>query len=231
MGKFTSKLMERNFRKIAKWFLLVSLLIVIGGGSLVGFTYRTQLGEALSGYQSVQSNENNGQAEFRGMGENAHSNEIYWHSEFMDGEDSHGLRESEDFAFFDSLQVTEPTKQAEIVLDVFLALCSLLFLAYWILIAFWLYQAAEKASMHGPIWFVLGLFFNVGTVLVFVLSRSFQKVCLNCGLRQHPSNYCRNCGFPMHVKCPVCDSVIEADDLYCPSCGAKVKGPSEETEQ
>jgi len=213
MGKFLSKIKARNFKKIAKWYILASLLIVLVGGLLVGFTYRTQLDEVLSGYQSVQSFENNGHTEFRGM------------------EDDHGMRGEEDFEFFDSLQLTEPTLQAEIILAVFLALCSLLFFVYWILIALWLYQASEKASMHGLLWFVLGLFFNLVTVLVFVLHRSYQKVCMNCGFRQHSSNYCRNCGFPMLVKCPSCNSVIDPDDLYCPSCGVKIKDSSEDNER
>lgn len=63
-------------------------------------------------------------------------------------------------------------------------LCGLLALAFWLLVAAWLYQAAVLSAMSGPLWGVLGLVGNVFAVVLFVIVRSFlRRKCPACGAK------------------------------------------------
>ena len=71
--------------------------------------------------------------------------------------------------------VTRPSAAAVISMGVTALLCGLLALAFWLLVAAWLYQAAVLSSMSGPLWAVLGLCGNVFAAALFAIVRSFLR--------------------------------------------------------
>jgi hypothetical protein len=213
--------MNMNFWKIAKQFVIAALLIVILGGAAIGAAYRTQIQEAITYHQTyAEGNDSKMQEE---QGQNV--KEKYFEKENVRARN----HEFEHIDFFDSVQITEPSTTAKILLGVYGLLCLLIGVSYWLIIAAWLYQAAEKSSMNGFLWALLGIFFNFAAVLAFVLMRSRKAVCPGCGRRQDAAEYCRFCGVAMRHKCGACGVAADIRDTYCSQCGKSLKNdaPSE----
>lgn len=102
----------------------------------------------------------------------------------------------------------------------------LLFVAagYWLLVALWLYQAAERAEMGGALWLPLGLVGNVFAVCAFIALRSVLRVrCKACdGWAAKDADYCPNCGESLAENCRHCGAALSGSDHYCTHCGAAV---------
>lgn len=205
--------MNMNFKKTAKRFILLSLAIVLLGGVLTGFMFRTQIGEAVTYHQTYEKSREN---EYR----KDNTNVRYDGENREDRERGHDYEEPD---FFDSGQFTRPAIGAQIVGVTYAALCTLIVLAYWLLIMAWLYQAASKAAMNRTLWTILGLFFNLAAVIAFLITRSLQTVCLSCGAYQRAGTFCRACGAPLQIKCAECGSLIDEKDNYCSHCGKQIK--------
>lgn len=62
MNKFQTKIMNMDFKKTIRRFILLSLIIVVLGGVLTGFMFRTQAGEAIMYHQAY---ENSGENEIK----------------------------------------------------------------------------------------------------------------------------------------------------------------------
>jgi len=202
--------MHLDFGKTAKRFIIASLLIVVLGGIAVGVTYRTQIQELISCHQAFEVGANLETKEAQSPA--AENNQVITGNDNKVHEHEHG-------GFFRSAQITEPSTGAKIVLGVYGLLCLLIGVSYWLLVAIWLYQAAEKSFRGGLMWLVLGIVFNLAAALAFVLFCSFKSVCPNCGLHQNASEYCRFCGAAMKRKCGVCGTVVNIHDKYCFHCG------------
>lgn len=212
MNKLQAGIMNMNFPKTAKRFIILSLVIVILSGVLTGFMFRTQIGEVITYHQTY---ENNGNNESRGdYGEN----DRYYSENRGDHEHDY-----ENVDFFESGLFTKPSVGAEIVFGVYAVLCALLALAYWLLIMAWLYKAAAKASMNRTLWTILGLFFNLLAVIAFLIVRSLQAVCPGCGAYQKAAEFCRVCGVAMKRKCVGCGTSVDVKDSYCSNCGRALK--------
>lgn len=216
--------MDMNFKKTARRFVLAALLIVILGGAVVGVAYRTQIQEAITYHQTYTERNDSKTQKVQGQTVNGNKNEYF--------EKENGRARNHEFKrgdFFNSAQITEPSAGAKIVLGVYGLLCLLLGISYWLLIAAWLYQAAEKCAMNGFLWAVLGIFFNLAAVLAFLLLRSRKAICPRCGQRQDTAEFCRACGAPMQLKCSKCGTVMDIRNAYCSHCGKSLKNdtPSE----
>jgi len=218
MNKLQIRILSMDFKKAAKRFVLAALLIVILGGTAVGVAYRTQIQEAITYHQTYTEENDSKTLEVPGQSVRGNA-ENYFEKEngrARDHEFEHG-------AFFDSAQITEPSIGAKILLGVYSLLCLLIGISYWLLIPAWLYQAAERSSMNGLFWAVLGIFFNLAAVLAFLLLRSRKAICPKCGLRQNTAEYCRACGAAMQLKCSECGTVMNIRDAYCSHCGKSLK--------
>lgn len=219
MNKLQAGIMNMNFQKTAKRFIILSLIIVILGGVLTGLMFRTQIGEAITYHQTYENNTDN---ESRG---DYGGNDRYYSENRGDHESGHDYENAD---FFESGLFTKPSVGAEIVFWVYAVLCALLALAYWLLIMAWLYQAAAKASMNRTLWTILGLFFNLVAVIAFLIVRSLQAVCPSCGVYQKAAEYCRVCGAPMKCKCAGCGTLVDVKDSYCSNCGRALKNENAE---
>lgn len=234
MSNFEKRIIETDYKKAAKRFIIILLCIVILGGVLIGVTWHTQIGEAITWHQTIENSDGaNHQAEAPVNGQNS----IYKDNEGNDKQNSsiqenrdkneHGDRhEREDAEYFDSAQFTQPTVGAKIVFVVVAVLCVLLGIAYWLLIMAWLYKAAELAAMNGALWAILGLFANLVAVAIFLILRGFMPICPSCGRHQEKASFCRFCGTAMYRKCSECGLPFRTKDAYCPYCGHPADGKS-----
>ena len=69
---------------------------------------------------------------------------------------------------------------ALVVMGTYFVLCGLCALAYWLIIAAWLYKASAKAGMNTTLWTVLGL---IGNLLAAcscgeVIKKNFIFLCI-----------------------------------------------------
>ncbi len=224
MNRLQNRILNMNFGKTAKWFVLAALIIVILGGAAVGVAYRTQIQEAITYHQTYAEGNDSKTQEVQGQ--TVRGNEDNYFENENGGARGRAI---EHMDFFDSAQITEPSTGAKIILGVYGLLCLLIGISYWLLIAAWLYQAAEKCSMNGLFWAALGIFFNLAAVITFLLLRSRKTICHSCGQRQNAAEYCRACGAPMQLKCSECGTVMDIRDAYCSHCGKNLKNdaPSE----
>ncbi|MBP3038867.1 zinc ribbon domain-containing protein [Bacillaceae bacterium Marseille-Q3522] len=210
MNKLQSKIMNMDFKKTAKRFIVLSLIIVIVGGILTGLMFRTQISEAITYHQTYENSRENRMQE-----ETTRYNEEYRE----DGQWEHGFEKAD---FFESVPFTVPTVGAQIVLFTYAVLCALIGLVYWLLVMAWLYQAAFRASMNRTLWTILGLFFNLAAVVAFLIVRSLQTVCPSCGTYQKAGAFCRACGVPLQIKCTECGVLADGKDKYCSNCGKQI---------
>ncbi len=211
MNKLQTKIMNMDSKKTAKRFILLSLIIIILGGALTGFMFRTQISEAITCHQTYENSRENR------IQKDNEKNDRY--NNQVDGKREHDYEEAD---FFESGQFTRPTVGAQIVFFTYAALCALIALSYWLLIMAWLYQAASKASMNRTLWTILGLFFNLAAVIAFLIVRSLQMVCPICGTYQKPAAFCRACGAPLQIKCSECGVLVDEKDIYCFCCGKRI---------
>lgn len=119
--------------------------------------------------------------------------------------------------------MTRPSAGAIAAAITSVILCGLCALAYWLMVAAWLYKASAKAGMNRALWPLLGLVFNLLAVLAFLILRERLAHCPVCSTWQKNGRYCVNCGTELAPLCPKCNCVCGAADRYCPFCGAALK--------
>lgn len=215
MNKLPARIMSMDFKRTARRFFVAALLIVVLGGAAAGVSFRTQIQEAITYHQTYNND--------REAHQNQTQAQIWGNNDRHAAENGREHRENENDGFLHSASITEPSAGAKILLGVYGLLCLLIGISYWLLIAAWLYQAAEKCAMNGLLWTVLGILFNLAAVLAFVLLRSRKPFCPGCGRHQDAAEYCRFCGEPMRRKCGGCGAAAGIHDAYCSQCGKSLK--------
>ena len=221
--KIRNKIMNLNFGKTAKYFVIVSLIAFIAGGAALGFSFKTQIGEALSYYSTYKSGnltteeQNNYVQEKYDKQENGKFDEKY------EKHKDKYLKKYKEEKHFKKFNFTEPTITAKIVAVTVGAIYYLIGIIYWLLIAAWLYKSASETDMNGILWGVLGLIANLGAVILFLIIRNIIPVCPVCGKYQKSGNYCKNCGSQIKFDCKSCGKKVSVTDSYCYSCGEKLK--------
>ncbi|MDD4699766.1 MAG: zinc ribbon domain-containing protein [Oscillospiraceae bacterium] len=223
MSKLQNRVMSMNFKKAGVRFIIIALTVILLGGVAVGVTFRTQISEIITYSQKEDQNEltNEQQEQLTEDNEKYNQKENQEENQEEDGE-HYGKSENNDHEFFDSAQFTKPSTGMKIALCSYIGICGLFALAYWLIIAAWLFQASVKAGMSSLLWTALGLFFNVLAVIAFLIVRNFMNVCPNCGTYQKSAKYCRSCGAEMQIKCAGCGTVVKPMDLYCSHCGKEL---------
>ena len=101
-------------------------------------------------------------------------------------------------------------------------LAMLLFMAYWVLTALWVFQNALRAKLSPLFWGVIVLFTNLAGVFVYLLYKRGNVSCPHCKASQSRNHvYCVFCGKKLTKTCQNCSAPIHPSDGYCPHCGAK----------
>lgn len=214
MSKVKNRVLQMNFQKLFKRFLLISLAVVILGGGLVGVSFRTQISEGISYVQQSEQEEDRFEA-------NAERQTDRPEDGYFERGDHRDHREHD---FFEHTPITKPSLGAKIILCAFVCLCCLIFVTYWLIIAAWLYQAAVLADMNGFLWLLAGTCGNLFAVILFILVRSvIRKKCSACGQwKQVKAKYCVHCGTQLYEKCPACGEMCANGDQYCSACGNRL---------
>ncbi len=212
MGKIHEKIMRMNTGKRLKQIIFVALCVLLIGGGLSAITLRTQIGEVITAVQKWDDQEESG----KDMGEELDIEKLRLQ---LENDDEGELDDIENF-----VHMTEPSLAAEVVVGVTGLLCTVLIIAYWILIAAWLYQRAIQADMNGLLWFLLGIIGNLGTVVLFVVIRDiFREKCPSCQKWQKKSTFCTKCGASVSRVCSYCGQTCSKSDHFCGSCGKKLE--------
>lgn len=210
MKKLQEKIMTASFGRLLKRWVIAALCMTLLGGGVSAALLSPQIGEAVAIVQTIHQQKD--QWEHDNSGDDHDRDE--GHRDRFEAEDV--LRAS----------ISRPSAAAVVSMGVTALLCGLLALAFWLLAAAWLYQAAVLSAMSGPLWGVLGLMGNVFAAVLFVLVRSFlRRKCPAYGRWQiREGAYCAACGGAMGRKCPVCGAGCPTDVRFCSACGAKLEG-------
>lgn len=209
LEKLKNKIMNANYKKAAKIYIIVSLILIVTVGTISAVSLRTQINEAISYCRSYEnSSENDDTTEL---------NEIHYKNKIK----HERADKEEDFDFKNIVKenFTEPSLFSKICIVVLGILCLTAAVIYWLLIASWLYKESAKSSMNAVFWGVLGLICNLAAVILFMIVRSTHPVCTHCGKRQKYGSYCRYCGNRLSILCSNCGKKADKNDLYCHNCG------------
>ena len=209
MKNLRKKMMAASFGRLLKRWITAALCVVLLVGGVSTALLVPQIRETISAIQTV------------------HQQKDPWEHDFpVDGHDCEE-KHRDRFEIEDVLHtsVTRPSTAAVTSMGVTALLCGLLALAFWLLVAAWLYQAAVLSSMSGPLWAVLGLCGNVFAAALFAIVRSFlRKKCSACGSWQdRQSAHCAACGSAMSRKCPDCGADCPTNSQFCSACGVKLE--------
>lgn len=168
MKKLQEKIMTASFGRLLKRWIIAALCVALLGGGVSTVLLAPQIRETISVVQTIHQQKDQWE----------HDNPGGDH----DREEGHRNRfEAEDVL---RASISRPSAAAVVSMGVTALLCGLLALAFWLLVAAWLYQAAVLSAMSGPLWGVLGLVGNVFAVVLFVIVRSFlRRKCPACGAK------------------------------------------------
>lgn len=209
MKKLQEKIMNANFGRLFKRWVIAVLCVVLLGGGISAALLSPQIREAVTTMQTIHQQSDQRDHTLSG--------------DASSREEAHRDHFEADDIF--SANVTRPSTGAVLSVGITVLLCGLLILAFWLLTAAWLDQAAELSGMSGPLWGVLGLLSNVFAAALFLLvRRSRRRKCPSCGRWQdRETAYCSVCGSAMDRQCPDCGAHCPMDSRFCPACGMKLE--------
>ncbi len=228
MNKIKSSIMKMNFRKFFPRFIIISLVILIIGGAVTGFSLRTQISELIAYERSMDMFEDRydddwydddwGMFNQYGQYDQFDQYGQYGHH------DEYGARDYLEHNWPYPMPFTEPSTGAKVIAVTFGVVCLLILAVYWLAVTAWLYQAAVLSGMNHVLWPLAGLFCNLLAVAVFLVVRwLIREKCPSCGHWNHRgAQFCESCGADLQEKCPACGKVCPSGSRYCPSCGAKL---------
>ena len=109
MNKMKTWVLQMNFQKLFKRFLLISLTAVILGGVLVGVSFRTQISEGISYVQQSEQEEDRFEADTEKQTDRPEDG-------YFERGEHHNHRE---YDFFEHVPITKPSVGAKIILCAF----------------------------------------------------------------------------------------------------------------
>jgi hypothetical protein len=216
MKGFLERITMADYRKSAKRLVIITLIVVLAGGALTTWMMRPQ----LVGLVALEKANEQGEHTDGRSWQQADGGRINAHE--------HEEREIEPF---DSGLVPRPSVASCIVAITYIVACGLCALAYWLMVAAWLYKASAKAGMNRALWAILGLAGNILALAAFLIVRGSMSRCPKCGASQRAAHYCRTCGALMERTCPECGKDCAGTDRYCPDCGTSLNGGAETKEK
>lgn len=219
MKKFFDKIAATDFRKPAKRLVIVSIVVALVCCDLTAFMFRTQLSELAALDRAKEQGLQQQEAQ-------ANNSEIVQNGE-RDNDGEYGREHSDkEHDLFDAGLITRPSTAAVAVSIASIVLCGLCALAYWLMVAAWLYKASANAGMNTALWTLLGLAFNLLAVAAFLIARGGLVKCPTCSTWQKSAKFCTSCGAALETVCPTCGKVLNKKAAYCPDCGTQLKEKS-----
>ena len=120
------------------------------------------------------------------------------------------------------IRTVNPIPYAERLIEITGALLALILGVYWIGLALWAYQDANKKRLNPSLWGLLILITNLVGLIVYLIYKQNSIACYKCGsLQSRYNSYCSNCGTKTNESCNNCNAIINKNDNYCSKCGNK----------
>ncbi len=212
MTKIKEKILNANFKKIPRCFIVIVFIYLLAGGILGVMAVKTQLSEIISLKEKGAVY----------LEENKNKDEVYEeYSKKKDKEKHHSQKE--EWKNILKTQITPLSFNSKIILVIILGIGHILMLVYWILISAWLYQAADKAKMRKNLWAAVGLIGNILAVILFISVRDYIRIkCSHCDEWQKKNQFCIKCGSSFNKECPSCHSIVAQSEKYCGFCGTSL---------
>lgn len=216
MSKIHEKIMRTDFARSIKKLIILTVCVCLLGGGLSAVMLAPQIREIISNVREWKQDRESRQEndEWEGGFEHRQGQESRYH---------------EEDDFLENVIITKPTTAAIITVGITGLLGSLCIFFFWLLIAAWLYQAAVRSGMNGPLWLAAGMFGSVFTAIAFLLIRSFvRKKCPSCGAFVPAKvQYCSNCGAAIYETCEACKETCACNDNFCHACGNPLHGKAD----
>ena len=200
-----------DFGRVFKRLLILSVVLALAGGFLSAVLLQPQIAQAWALEQSVEQQYQQYAQQWDGQ----NGRQTY-------GRDWENWDRWDDWGDWEELSgITALSLPVKITLAGVGCVFLLLAMAWWLLMAAWVRQAAGRSRMNTVLWPLLALAFPVGALLVFLVVRSFlRRRCPACGQWQEKLPYCAHCGTAMAGKCPACGASCRTEDKFCSACGA-----------
>lgn len=231
MKTLHEKILDTDYRKLARRFVVIAVLFAIIGGITGAVLLRPQISDMIVMAENhEQITDVSGAADQSAVySDPAVKKALKTGKHAVYEKKAHEHENDWEHAF--KSQITPVSKGKLIALGI-IGICGLILAAaYWLLIAAWLYKAADKAKMHSLIWFLAGLAGNLAAVAVFLVLRNLMRVrCSRCGSWERKGRFCAECGSEFEVTCLKCGTDVPAEDHYCSSCGALLQEPDGKSE-
>lgn len=110
----------------------------------------------------------------------------------------------------------------------FQLLLSVLFaslIAFWVLMVGYVNRDAGRRGMSRTLWTLIVILVPnaIGFILYFILRSPLQTACPKCQtVVNREINYCPSCGYSFHPTCPHCKTPIRPTDAFCGKCGQQL---------
>ena len=210
MNKLKEKVLQADFAKIGRRFLIAVIVFAVIGGVISGITLKTQIGDMANVYQNRKQI----------LQDEKSTKQTVNTKEQKTKDEKDHLDKKEILKTY----ITPVSTGQKVILAV-VGLVGVAFaVIYWLLVAAWLYKEAKRANMQYGIWFLAGLIGNLAAVVIFITVRSCIRVqCFHCKSWQKKTDYCSECGASMQMICPSCGEKVNREDHFCGACGKKMQ--------
>jgi RNA polymerase subunit RPABC4/transcription elongation factor Spt4 len=116
-----------------------------------------------------------------------------------------------------------PVQKGSLYIEIVGAVATLFFMLYWVLVALWVYQNAQKSKINAVLWGIITLFTNLAGLLIYLIYKQNNQTCFKCGAVQNKGNiYCIYCGTKLSNTCKKCSAIISEGDSFCNHCGNRI---------
>ena len=116
LEKVKNKIMNADYKKTARFFVIFSLIAFLVGGAVSALSLKTQIGEDISYHQTYENEQEKTETEIH--------EEIYATS-----------KEHDKKHFLESADITKPSMCAKISIGLFGVISGIIGVTYWILVS------------------------------------------------------------------------------------------------
>lgn len=157
--------------------------------------------------------------------ENSHNDNIFFKDNF-NSKKIYLLSYTADKATGDKIYFisdVRPVPNGLLYIKIVVAMATLFFMLYWVLIALWVYQNAQKSKINAVLWGIITLFTNLAGLFIYLIYKQNNQICFKCGAVQNKGNiYCTYCGTKLSRTCKKCSAIISEGDSFCNHCGSRI---------
>jgi len=116
-----------------------------------------------------------------------------------------------------------PVQNGLFIIEIVSAVFILIFMLYWVFVAFWVYQDGRKSKINAMLWGSITLVTNLAGLFIYLIYKQNNQICFHCGVLQNKGNiYCIDCGTKINITCKNCNTITNEGDRFCNHCGNEI---------